>query len=58
MEAKEPSLFSEWTLRKCEWSVDKDCNLDTQLEVVVPWPELARARIQAEQAKWLSKITR
>jgi hypothetical protein len=58
MEAKEPFLFSEWTLGKCEWSADKDSNLGTQLEAAVTWPELARARIQAEQAKWLSKTTR
>jgi hypothetical protein len=53
MEAKEPSLFSEWALGKCEWSDDEDSKLGTQLE-----PELARARIQPEQTKWLSKTTR
>jgi hypothetical protein len=57
LEAKEPSLFSGWTLGKCEWSTNKDCNSDTQLEAAMSWPELARARIQVEQAKWLGKTT-
>jgi hypothetical protein len=61
------ALWGLWKLRNhlCfqnerwdEWSADKDSNLGTQLEAAVTWPELARARIQAEQAKWLSKTTR